>query len=29
MIDRCQQLADSMGIPLRVREYITDNESYT
>ena len=28
-IDRCQQLADSMGIPLRVREYITDNESYT
>ena len=28
-IDRCQQLADIMGIPLRVREYITDNESYT
>lgn len=28
-IARCQQLADSMGIPLRVREYITNNESYT
>lgn len=28
-IDRCRSLADSMGIPLRVREYITDNESYT
>ena len=28
-IERCQKLADSMGIPLRVREYITDNESYT
>ena len=27
-IDRCQQLADSMGIPLRVRAYLTDNESY-
>lgn len=28
-IERCQKLADSMGIPLRVRAYITDNESYT
>lgn len=28
-IERCHALADSMGIPLRVREYITDNESYT
>lgn len=28
-IERCRQLADSMGIPLRVREYISDNESYT
>lgn len=28
-ISRCQSLADSMGIPLRVRHYITDNESYT
>lgn len=28
-IDRCQALADSMGIPLRVRHYVTDNESYT
>ena len=28
-IQRCRQLADSMGIPLRVREYISDNESYT
>ncbi len=28
-IARCQALADSMGIPLRVRHYVTDNESYT
>lgn len=28
-ISRCQSLADGMGIPLRVRHYITDNESYT
>lgn len=28
-IERCKLLADSMGIPLRVRAYITDNESYT
>ncbi len=28
-IERCRELADSMGIPLRVREYISDNESYT
>lgn len=28
-ISECQALADSMGIPLRVRAYVTDNESYT
>lgn len=28
-IERCRRLADSMGIPLRVRAYVTDNESYT
>ena len=28
-IAACQKLADEMGIPLRVREYVTDNESYT
>ncbi len=28
-IEQCGKLADSMGIPLRVRHYITDNESYT
>ena len=28
-IQRCQVLADSLGIPLRVRHYVTDNESYT
>lgn len=28
-IKRCGELADSMGIPLRVRSYVTDNESYT
>lgn len=28
-IERCRALADSMGIPLRVRHRITDNESYT
>lgn len=28
-IAACQRLADEMGIPLRVREYVTDNESYT
>lgn len=27
-IKRCQALADSMGIPLRVRHYVTDNENY-
>lgn len=26
---RCRRLADGMGIPLRVRAYVTDNESYT
>ena len=28
-IQRCHAPADSMGIPLRVRHYVTDNESYT
>lgn len=28
-ISECEKLADSMGIPLRVRHYVTDNESYT
>lgn len=28
-IARCRKLADSMGIPLRVRDYVTDNKSYT
>lgn len=28
-IRECQALADNMGIPLRVRAYVTDNESYT
>lgn len=28
-IAQCQAVADSMGIPLRVRDYVTDNESYT
>ncbi len=28
-IEACQKLADSMGIPLRVRHNVTDNESYT
>lgn len=28
-ISECQALADSLGIPLRVRAYVTDNESYT
>ena len=28
-IAACQEVADSMGIPLRVRDYVTDNESYT
>lgn len=27
-IARCRKLAESMGIPLRVREYITDNQNY-
>ena len=25
----CEKLAESMGIPLRVRSYVTDNENYT
>lgn len=28
-ISECQDLADRHGIPLRVRAYVTDNESYT
>lgn len=28
-IERCRAVADKMEIPLRVRHYITDNESYT
>ncbi len=28
-ISACRKLSDEMGIPLRVREYVTDNESYT
>lgn len=28
-ISECKKLAESMGIPLRVRSYVTDNESYT
>ncbi|MGN0686723.1 MAG: TIGR04100 family radical SAM protein [Oscillospiraceae bacterium] len=28
-IEKCRELAKKLGIPLRVREYITDNESYT
>ena len=28
-IAECEKLANSMGIPLRVRSYVTDNESYT
>lgn len=28
-IEKCQKLADELSIPLRVRAYVTDNESYT
>lgn len=28
-IKECEKLADKLGIPLRVRAYVTDNESYT
>lgn len=28
-IFECKRLSDSMGIPLRVRHHVTDNESYT
>ncbi len=28
-IGRCREIADKLGIPLRVRAYVTDNESYT
>ena len=28
-ISECEALANSMGIPLRVRAHVTDNESYT
>lgn len=27
--EECQELADSLGIPLRIRHNVTDNESYT
>lgn len=27
--DRCRRLAEELGIPLRVRAYVTNNESYT
>lgn len=28
-VKECEMLADKLGIPLRVRAYVTDNESYT
>lgn len=28
-IEKCRQIADKLDIPLRVRAYVTDNESYT
>lgn len=28
-IDECRKLCDKLGIPLRVRSYVSDNESYT
>ncbi len=28
-IERCCELSNELGIPLRVRAYVTDNESYT
>lgn len=28
-ISQCRSLAEKLGIPLRVRHYVTDNESYT
>lgn len=28
-IEACRHLADKLGIPLRVRHWVTDNESYT
>ena len=28
-IEQCKELADGLGIPLRVRHWVTDNESYT
>lgn len=28
-ISECRKLADKLGIPLRVRSYVSDNESYT
>lgn len=28
-IKQCKELADKLGIPLRVRHHVTDNESYT
>ncbi len=28
-IEECRKISERMGIPLRVRKYVTDNESYT
>lgn len=28
-ISECEKLSEKLGIPLRVRQYVTDNESYT
>ena len=28
-IEQCKELAEGLGIPLRVRHWVTDNESYT
>ncbi len=28
-IRRCREISEKLGIPLRVRAYVTDNESYT
>lgn len=28
-IEECEKLSEKLGIPLRVRSYVTDNESYT
>lgn len=28
-IEQCKELAEGLDIPLRVRHWVTDNESYT